>query len=142
MMDTTLAIANQIEKIIPGTIIYRENQEQKFAEPSFYIYEITAAAAGELMKREMRSHLYCVVYFPDSSLGDPGTKEQCEIMRSKLLDEFQRIDELSLALLNREAKIESDVLNFTFKLRYRVQPDEATTKIASLEQKGGLKGAN
>ena len=60
-------------------------------------------------------------------------------MRSKLLDEFNRLHDLSVGLLNREAKIESGTLNFTFKIRYRVAFDNEISKIDSFEQKGGLK---
>lgn len=139
MIDVTLAIANELSKIVPDAVIYRENQEQGFQEPSFYIYEIMADSKGELMSYENRKHLYCVMWFPDTTTDDPGVKEQCEKMRSKLLDEFNRLDGLSVGLLNREAKIESGTLNFTFKIRYRVAFDNETSKIDSFEQKGGLK---
>ncbi|WP_270786774.1 phage tail terminator family protein [Enterococcus lactis] len=138
-MDVTLAIANQLAKIFPDSTIYREQQEQGFKEPSFYIYEISAGSSGELMSYESRKHLYFVMWFPDSNQDDPGKKEQCEKMREKLLDEFQRLDELSIGLLDKEAKIIEDALQFTFKLKYRVVPQDSTPKISGLEQQGGLK---
>lgn len=138
-MDVTLAIANQLAEIVPDATIYREQQEQSFGEPSFYIYEISASSKGELMSYEARKHLYCVMWFPDSKQDDPGIKEQCENMRSKLLDEFQRLDVLSLAPLEKEAKIVDGALQFIFKLRYRVGLENKATKIESLEQQGGLK---
>lgn len=139
MIDVTLAIANELSRIVPDAVIYRENQEQGFEEPSFYIYEIMADSKGELMAYESRKHLYCVMYFPDRSLDDPGVKEQCEKMRSKLLDEFRRLDDLSVGLLDRESRIESQALHFTFALRYRVAPVDDTPKIETFEQRGGLK---
>lgn len=139
MIDVTLAIANELSSIVPDAVIYRENQEQGFEEPSFYIYEIMADSKGELMAYESRKHLYCVMWFPDRSLDDPGIKEQCEKMRSKLLDEFRRLDDLSVGLLDREARIESQALHFTFALRYRVAPVDDTPKLETFEQRGGLK---
>lgn len=138
-MDVTLAIANQLAKIVPDATIYREQQEQSFDEPSFYVYEINTTSKGELMSYEARKHLYCVMWFPDSKQDDPGIKEQCENMRSMLLDEFQRLDELSLAILDKEAKIIDGALQLTFKLRYRVARQNTTPKLESLEQQGGLK---
>ncbi|EOX2706470.1 DUF6838 family protein [Enterococcus faecalis] len=61
MIDVTLNIANQLAEIVPDAIIYREQQEQSFEEPSFYIYEIQSNSKDELMDYQMRSHLYCVV---------------------------------------------------------------------------------
>jgi hypothetical protein len=139
MIDVTLAIANELSMIIPDAVIYRENQEQGFQEPSFYIYEIMADSKGGLMSYENRKHLYCVMWFPDTTTDDPGVKEQCEKMRSKLLDEFNRLDDLSVGLLNREARIESQALHFTFALRYRVAPVDNIPKLESFEQRGGLK---
>lgn len=138
-MDVTLAIADQLAKIDPEATIIRENPEQGVEEPYFYVYEISANSKGELMSYEARKHLYCVMWFPDSKLDDPGIKEQCEIMRSRLLDEFQRLDSLSLALLDKEAKINDDALQFTFKLSYRVCPEDDGTKLQNLEENGGLK---
>lgn len=139
MIDVTLAIANELSRIVPDAVIYRENQEQGFQEPSFYIYEIMADSKGELMSYENRKHLYCVMWFPDTTTDDPGVKEQCEKMRSKLLDEFRRLDDLSVGLLDRESRIESQALHFTFALRYRVAPVDDTPKIETFEQRGGLK---
>lgn len=139
MIDVTLAIANQLERIVPDAIIYRENIEQGFEESCFYVYEIMADSKGELMNHETRKHMYCVMWFPDSELEDTGLKEQCERMRSKLLDEFRRLDDLSLTLLDKEARIDSGTLNFTFKVRYRVTQIDTTPKLEVLEQKGGLK---
>lgn len=139
MMSITTAIANQIDKIIPNATIYIENQGQKFAEPSFYIYEIMSDSKDELMRQEMRKHLYCVMWFPDSSLDEPGVKEQCENMRTTLLDELSFLDDLSIKLMDREAKIEQEALNFTFKLRYKVRKEDLTPKLDFLDQRGGLK---
>ena len=138
-MDITAAIANQLLKIEPEATIYREQQEQSFVEPSFYVYEITATGDGEVSSYEMRKYTFCVMWFPDSRLDDPGPREQCEIMREKLLDEFQRLDELSIGVFGKEAKTVDGALQFTFRMRYRVTPEDETPKLESLKQNGGLK---
>ena len=106
MIDVTLAIANELSRIVPDAVIYRENQEQGFQEPSFYIYEIMADSKGELMSYENRKHLYCVMWFPDTTTDDPGVKEQCEKMRSKLLDEFKLKSNLVRSILHLKSDIE------------------------------------
>ena len=138
-MDITAAIANQLLKIVQGVTIYREQQEQSFVEPSFYVYEITATGEGEVNSYEMRKHTFCIMWFPDSRIDDPGPREQCEIMREKLLDEFQRLDELSIGIFGKEAKTVDGALQFTFRMRYRVTPEDETPKLESLKQNGGLK---
>lgn len=138
-MDITAAIANQLLKIEPEATIYREQQEQSFVEPSFYVYEITATGDGEVSSHEMRKYTFCVMWFPDSRLDDPGPREQCEIMREKLLEEFQRLDELSIGVFGKEAKTVDGALQFTFRMRYRVTPEDETPKLESLKQNGGLK---
>lgn len=138
-MDITAAIANQLLKIEPEATIYREQQEQSFVEPSFYVYEITATGDGEISNFEMRKHTFCVMWFPDSRSEDPGPREQCEIMREKLLDEFQRLDDLSIGVFGKEAKTVDGALQFTFRIRYRAVPNDETPKLESLKQNGGLK---
>lgn len=138
-MDITLAVANQLGGGFPGAIIYRENQEQGFAEPSFYIYEIMAGGKDELMGQEMRQHLYCVMWFPDSNVADPGIKEQCEMQRGVLLNEFNFLDDLSLKLLDREIKIEQGAVNLTFKVRYKVRKETRLPTLERLTQQGGVK---
>lgn len=138
-MEITRAIANQVAKIVPGATIYIENQEQGFDEPAFYIYEITATSKDNLMDYQQRKHLYCITWFPNSKSDDPGIREQCENMRSLLLDGFNFLDDLSLKLMDREAKIEDGVLIFTFKLQFRVKQQNEIANMQNLEQTGGLK---
>ncbi|MGL9971564.1 phage tail terminator family protein [Enterococcus sp. DIV1420a] len=139
MIDVTVEIANQIAKIIPEAIIYRENQEQGFSESSFYIYEIMADSKDELMQQQMRKHLYCVMWFPDSQNDEFGIKEQCENMRSLLFNEFNFIENLSLKVMDKEARIVDGTLQLTFKVRYRMRQVNENSKLTQLEQQGGLK---
>ena len=91
------------------------------------------------MDQQIRKHMYCVTFFPDSKNETIGIKEQCENMRNKLLDEFLFLDDLSIKLLDREAKTGQEELVFTFVVKYRVRKVEAVSKIQTLEQTGGLK---
>jgi len=138
-MDITAAIADQLEAIVPDATIYIENRPQGFDEPAFYIYEIKAYSADQLMDYQFRKHLYCVMYFPDATLKDPGVREQCESMRGKLMDEFLTIDGLSLKLLDREAAVNDGTLQFTFKLSFRVVRTDDNPSMQKLETEGGLK---
>lgn len=139
MMSITLAIANQIDRIVPNATIYIEKIEQMFEEPSFYVYEINTTSKDEIMDQQTRKHMYCVTFFPDSKNETIGIKEQCENMRNKLLDEFLFLDDLSIKLLDREAKTGQEELVFTFVVKYRVRKVETVSKIQTLEQTGGLK---
>lgn len=138
MIDITLAIVNELKIIRPHATIYREYQEQGFAEASFYVYEVMSESQQELMAYEYRKHHYCVSWFPKK---DPttGIHEQCEQMRSKLFDEFQRLTDLSLGIFNREIKVEEGILRMTFDIRYRMAPVENTPKLTKFEQQGGVK---
>lgn len=138
-MEITRAIADQVATIILGATIYIEKQEQGFDEPSFYIYEITATSKDNLMDYQYRKHLYCITWFPNSKSDNPGVREQCENMRSLLLDEFDFINNLSLKVLDKEAKTEGDVLVFTFKLQFRVKKQTVPNNMQNLEHTGGLK---
>jgi len=140
-MDITQAIADQLDLIVKDAKIYRENRPQGFKEPSFYIYEIQGTSSGELMGYQFRKHLYCVMYFPDTSREGIEVREQCEIMREKLMNEFQAIDALSLKLklLDREAKINDGALQFTFKLRFRMAKGKEDPGMQNLVAEGGLK---
>lgn len=140
-MDITLAIASQLERIVPNATIYRENVEQGFEEPSFYVYEIIAKSQGNLMDYQMRNHDFCIMWFPNTHNEDVGVKEQCEKMRETLLDAFDFIDDLSLNVLAKEARIEQEALNLTFTLKYRVTKEDTGTPLTDLTQKGDVKHA-
>lgn len=134
-----MEIAKEINRIFPDVVVYRENQEQGFQEPSFYIYEIVANSSDEIMHQQMRTHLYCLMYFPESKSDNPGVKEQCESARQTLLDAFDFLPDVSLKILDKEARIESGALNFTFKLRYKVREEREFNPMEHLKETGGLK---
>ncbi|EOX2706471.1 hypothetical protein ACPE2B_002653 [Enterococcus faecalis] len=60
-------------------------------------------------------------------------------MRQKLLDEFSFIDGLQVKVLNKEAKINENTLNLTFKIRYRVTKPQENNQLKELQTNGGLK---
>lgn len=138
MTDITLAIANQLERIFPDVTIYRENVKQGFKEPCFFVHEISSTSAKELGSHQMRKNLYAVMYFPDSKNDDAGVREQAEIVREKLLDQFDFIEDLKLRVLDRESQFLDDALQLTFKLQYRVTKQDTTGKMKDLTIKGGI----
>jgi len=140
VIDITSAIVNELKQIMPDAIIYRENPEQAIDGPAFFIYEVKSESQKELMAYESRRHDYCVMWFPDRKSTMSGIQEQCEQMRSQLLDKFQRLTDLALGLFNKETKIEEGTLHFTFALRYRVVPADETPKLTTFEHQGGVKG--
>lgn len=139
MIEITSAIVNELKRIMPDATIYREYPEQGINGPAFFIYEEKSESQKELMAYESRRHDYCVMWFPDRKSTISGTHEQCEQMRSQLLDKFQRLTDLALGLFNKETKIEEGALRFTFALRYRVVPADETPKLTTFEQQGGVK---
>lgn len=140
-MDLTLAIAKQLAKIVPNATIYRENREQGFTEPSFYIYEINAKSRANLMDFQMRGHTFCVTWFPNTEDSDIGPRQQCEDMREKLLDGFDFLDDLSFQVLDKEAEISQEALILTFRLRYRVVKEKEGVLLENLTTKGDVKRA-
>ena len=126
-MDIIKGIGKQLSKIVSGAVIYRENQPQGFKEPSFYVDEIT--------DYEMRTHRFCVVYFPKI---DKDINKQLDTMRDTLLDNFFVIDDVNLKLYERKCEPIDGVLNFTFKVRYRGRYEQSNTQMNALSQKGGL----
>ncbi|WP_251855329.1 phage tail terminator family protein [Enterococcus italicus] len=134
-MDIIKGIGKQLAKIVSGAVIYRENQPQGFKEPSFYVYEISTLAKDEITNYEMRTHRFCVVYFPDSK---KDVNKQIDAMRDTLLDNFLVIDDVNLKLYERKCEPIDGALNFTFKVRYRGKYEQEATPMNALNQKGGL----
>ena len=134
-MDIIKGIGKQLAKIVSGTTIYRENQPQGFKEPSFYVYEISTLSKDGITGYEMRSHRFCVVYFPKT---DKDINKQLDTMRDTLLDNFLVIDDVNLKLYERKCEPIDGVLNFTFKVRYHGRYEQPNTSMNALNQKGGL----
>lgn len=134
-MDIIKGIGKQLAKIVSGAVIYRENQPQGFKEPSFYVYEISTLSKDEISDYEMRTHRFCVVYFPKI---DKDINKQLDTMRDTLLDNFLVIDDVNLKLYERKCEPIDGALNFTFKVRYRGKYEQPNTPMNALSQKGGL----
>nr|DAP21901.1 MAG TPA: tail completion protein [Caudoviricetes sp.] len=134
-MDIIKGIGKQLAKILDKPTIYRENQPQGFKEPSFYVYEISTLSKDEITNYEMRTHRFCVVYFPDSK---KDVNKQLDTMRDTLLDNFLVIDDVNLKLYERKCEPIDGTLNFTFKVRYRGKYEQTDTPMNALSQKGGL----
>lgn len=139
MIDITSSIVNELKRISPTSTIYREYQEQGFEESSFYIYEVLSESQRELMAYEQRKHHYYLMWFPNKKNSSAGIQEQCEEMRNKLFNEFQRLADLSLGVFNRKIKFEEGILHMVFDVRYRVAPVDNTPKLTRFEQQGGVK---
>lgn len=137
-MDLTLSIINELARIFPDGTFYREQMEQGFTEPSFYIYPISATQDPLLTTRNYRKRLYCVTWFPDTSLDT--TFEQLEIMSDKLMNEFKFLTDERLHILSKELKVQDGVLVLTFGIRYVVQEVAGEfIKMQGLTEKGELK---
>lgn len=137
-MDLTLSIINELARIFPDGTFYREQMEQGFSEPSFYVYPLPASQDPLLATRNYRKRLYCATWFPDTSLGT--TTEQLETMSDRLMNEFKFLTDERLHILSKDLKVQDGVLVLTFGIRYVVQevPDEST-KMQDLTEKGALK---
>ncbi|MGH2080073.1 phage tail terminator family protein [Aerococcus urinaeequi] len=137
-MDLTLSIINELARIFPDGTFYREQIEQGFTEPSFYVYPISATQDPLLTTRNYRKRLYCVTWFPDTSLDT--TFEQLEIMSDKLMNEFKFLTDERLHILSKDLKVQDGVLILTFGIRYVVQEVAGEfIKMQGLTEKGELK---
>lgn len=137
-MDLTLSIINELARIFPDGTFYREQMEQGFSEPCFFVYPISTSQDPLLAKRNYRKRLYCVTWFPDTNLDT--TLEQLEIMSDKLMNEFKFLTEERLHILSKDLKVQDGVLVMAFGIRYVVQEvPEESTKMQDLTEKGELK---
>lgn len=135
-MDIIKGIGKQLAKILVKPTIYRENQPQSFQEPSFYVYEISTLIKDEIANYELRTHRFCVVYFPDSK---KDVNKQLDAMRDTLLDNFLVIDDVNLKLYERKCEINDGALNFTFKVRYRIERTQDETDMQKIQHKEKIK---
>lgn len=137
-MDLTLSIIDELARLFPDNTFYQEQMEQGFSEPSFYVYPISSSQDPLLTTRNYRKRLYCVTWFPDTSLGT--TMEQLETMSDRLMNEFKFLHDDKLHILSKDLKVQDGVIVMTFGIRYVVQevPDEST-KMQGLTEKGELK---
>lgn len=137
-MDLTLSIINELARIFPDGTFYREKMEQGFSEPSFYVYPITTSQDPLLTTHNRTKRLYCITWFPDTSLDT--TMEQLETMSDRLMNEFKFLHDDKLHILSKDLKVQDGVIVMTFGIRYVVRevPDEST-KMQDLTEKGELK---
>ena len=137
-MDLTLSIINELASLFPDNTFYQEQMEQGFSEPCFYVYPISASQDPLLTTRNYRKRLYCVTWFPDTSLD--STMEQLETMSDRLMNEFKFLHDDKLHILSKDLKVQDGVIVMTFGIRYVIKevPDEST-KMQDLTEKGALK---
>lgn len=137
-MDLTLSIINELASLFPDNTFYQEQMEQGFSEPCFYVYPISASQDPLLTTRNYRKRLYCVTWFPDTSLD--STMEQLETMSDRLMNEFKFLHDDKLHILSKDLKVQDGVIVMTFGIRYVIKevPDEST-KMQELTEKGALK---
>ncbi|MEY8370125.1 DUF6838 family protein [Aerococcaceae bacterium 50-4] len=139
-MNLITAIVDELATLFPDGVFYIENQEQGFAEPSFYVYPVSGGSEPRLMDRQYNKQMFAVTYFPDPNSTEKGIMEQCAEVADKLLMDFRFIHSQDLHVLNKDIQVQDGVVVLNFFLKYNIKPSEdKDEKIGSVEVIGGLK---
>ncbi|WEV40358.1 DUF6838 family protein [Lactobacillus sp. ESL0681] len=135
-MTITERIANEIASIFPDAVIYTENQDSSFEQPSFFIQKILTATAPLLFENQDRKYHYQVVYFPEKE----HSNADMERVEDKLLDNFTQLSGFA-SIHNREFEI--DTANTVLEVKFEVWTwtigQDDTIKQRKVEVNGGIK---
>ncbi|MGK9325229.1 phage tail terminator family protein [Aerococcus urinaeequi] len=139
-MNLITAIVDELATLFQDGIFYIENQEQGFEQPSFYAYPVNNATEARLMGRQHNKQMFAVTYFPDPDSIEKGVMEQCAEVADKLMNDFRFIQSEGLHVLNKDIKLQNNVVIMNFYLKYNIKPDdEQGDTIGSMDIQGGLK---
>lgn len=137
-MDITVATINELAMLFPSGTFYREQVEQGFQEPSFYVHQVSAKTDSLLATRQLNKQMLSITYFPDTDAGN--LNRQLQEVAETLTNEFRFIHDLKLHVFDKDIHIENNVIVFTFYVKYTVREevfvDNAMTLISA---KGELK---
>ncbi|MDF7683521.1 hypothetical protein PT287_08415 [Lactobacillus sp. ESL0679] len=135
-MTITERIANEIAVIFPDAVIYTENQDSGFEQPSFFIQKILTATTPLLFENQDRKYYYQIVYFPN--LDHPNA--DMERVEDKLLDNFTQLSGFA-DIHNREFDI--DIANTVLEVKFEVWTwaikQDTTIKQRKVDVNGGVK---
>lgn len=121
-------IGAMLASLFPNVIIYKENQQGGFKEPSFFVSSIGTSVKPEPFNRQKRAYSYQVVYFPDPSYP----KVDMERMQDLLLDNLLILPQFA-TIRNREFQVVDGTLAVTFDVVIRAYPEDGTPKQQAID---------
>ncbi|MDF7668529.1 DUF6838 family protein [Lactobacillus sp. ESL0703] len=135
-MTITERIANEIAAIFPDAVIYTENQDSNFQEPSFFIQKILTATTPLLLENQDRKYHYQIVYFPNPD----HPNADMDRVEDKLLDNFTQLSGFA-DIHNREFDIDTanTVLEVKFEVWTWAIKQDTTIKQRKVDVNGGVK---
>ena len=131
-MNAIDQVGQILAKLFPNIELVKDDVEQGFNEPCFFIKTIQSTCDVQPNNRLLMQESLDVVYYPKTH-----TKSECEAIKYVLLTEFKRMDDM--AMRKREAKIVDNVLHYTFNVIYRLAEEEGDTLQVLEDFNGGVK---
>lgn len=122
-------IADKLASIFgEDTVIYVENQENGFEEPSFYIHKVLTSATHELAGYQAKTDSYQIVFFA----GDEKPNEKMIDVEEQLVANFDYVG--SYLVVNRSFTHNAieRTLDFQFDLKGRVYNTDDGEKMKRL----------
>lgn len=122
-------IADKLSSIFgEDTVIYIENQENGFEEPSFYIHKVLTSATHELAGYQAKTDSYQIIFFA----GDKDSNKKMIDVEEKLVAGFDYVG--SYLAVNRHFTHNAveRTLDFQFDLKGRVYNTDDGEKMKRL----------
>lgn len=109
---------------------YRNNQEQGFSEPCFFVRSIRNAGKEQLFGYQMRERLIAIRYFPRRFEENEADRaiEQCEVIGERLMHEFRYVGDHVCKVFDPSYEVTDGVLDFRFYAKYRTLPTKKESK--------------
>lgn len=131
-------IGLKLSKSFNGIDIHKEELEQGFEEPCFFIDLLNPSEKQLIGNRYLRSYLFDIVYFPKKK----SSEEIFEVLDKlySVLEYIELDDSTLIRGIDRNSREEDKVLHFfvTYEM-FIYKLDEEKTKMKKLDVNNGLK---
>ncbi|WDF83633.1 hypothetical protein PQ472_05195 [Lacticaseibacillus pabuli] len=138
MEDMTTAVAEELAKWWPEMTIYRENQKNGFAAPSFYVHRRPTTREPDVIghDHELRTYQMEVLYTPP--LDEDGTNADIDAVRDQMLDCLHIVGG-KYRVTNWNDAVSDDTLVVTFDLPIHVAYEQHPIYQGRLDYTGDAK---
>lgn len=122
-------IADKLASIFgEDTVIYVENQENDFKEPSFYIHKVLTSATHELAGYQAKTDSYQIIFFA----GGENPNQKMIDVEEKLVAGFDYVGSYLAVNRNFTLNAVERTLDFQFDLKGRVYNTDDGEKMKRL----------
>lgn len=132
-MDIIAEVINTIANMFPEDSdleFYRNNQEQGFSEPCFFVRSIRNTGKEQLFGYQMRERLIAIRYFPKRFEENQADRaiQQCEEIGERLMHEFRYVGDHLCKVIDPSYEVTDGMLDFRFYAKYRTLPTKKESK--------------